>query len=120
LSDKKIIEIFKLNQRSEVSRAAASLCHQLIGKKWSPEYSLGQTESWFLDWLNDDIPLAFVTLEENTLVGMCSLQFNDGIRSDLMPWLGDLCVARTHQGRGIGKYALTPVQAPVHHFCSQL
>ncbi len=34
---------------------------------------------------------------------MCSLRENDGIRPDLMPWLGSLVVDPNYQKQGIGK-----------------
>ena len=71
--------------------------------RWSTDTTLREVESWMYEWLNDDMPLAFVALVENKPVGMCSLQFNDGIRPNLKPWLGDLCVNQAYQNRGIGR-----------------
>lgn len=96
--------IVKLNQcPPESINQAAKLCYEILVKKWSAENTLTETEDWFKQWLNDDIPLAYIALCSSEVVGMCSLQFNDGIRPDLMPWLGDLCVPIEHQNRGVGK-----------------
>lgn len=81
----------------------AKLWQEMLGKVWEPAVPYEEIKSWFDEWLNDRIPLAFVALDGRLPVGMCSLQLNDGMPSDLMPWLGDLCVAPAYQKRGIAK-----------------
>ena len=41
---------------------------------------------------------------------MCSLRSNDGIRSDLTPWLGSLIVDKAAQGRGIARLLIDAVK----------
>jgi predicted N-acetyltransferase YhbS len=49
------------------------------------------------------MPLTFIALDNDTPVGMCSLRENDGIRPDLIPWLGSLVVDPAFQKQSIGK-----------------
>ena len=51
----------------------------------------------------DRLPLAFVALHRNELVGMVSLKFHDmDTRPDLDPWLGGLLALPAWRNRGIG------------------
>lgn len=97
------IIINKLQNHVDVIPKLANLLHELIYKTWSPNYSIEEINLWFDEWKNNDIPLAFVALDVDTPIGMCSLQLNDGIRPDLQPWLGDLCVDPAYQNRGVGR-----------------
>lgn len=97
------INIKKLTDHVEAIPKLSILLHELICKRWSPQDSLLEIKLWFEEWKSDRIPLAFAALEDENPVGMCSLQLNDGIRSDLKPWLGDLCVDPAYQNQGVGK-----------------
>lgn len=97
------VNIFKLNVHLEAIPKLSILLYELICKKWSPQYSIEDIKAWFQDWKGNDIPLAFVALEADNPIGMCSLQLNDGIRSVHKPWLGDLCIDSAFQNQGIGK-----------------
>jgi GNAT superfamily N-acetyltransferase len=82
------------------------ICFNTLGK-WSPGVSRNEMQTWFNEWKNEGIPLALVAMKDDTTpVGMCSLQMNDGIRPDLSPWLGDLCIDPTYQKKGIGKFLI--------------
>ena len=84
--------------------ALAMLWQEVLGAIWLPKVSLEEAESWFYSSQNaDSLPLTYVALKDSKPVGMCSLSINDGIRPDLFPWLGDLCVRPDHQQQGIGK-----------------
>jgi GNAT superfamily N-acetyltransferase len=51
----------------------------------------------------DRLPLTFVALHRNELVGMVSLKFHDmDTRPDLDPWLGGLLVLPEWRNRGVG------------------
>lgn len=97
------IRICKLKAHIEAIPKLSILLYELICKKWSSQYSIEEIKAWFDDWKNENIPLAFIALDNDNPVGMCSLQFNDGIQSDLKPWLGDLCVDPAYQNKGTGK-----------------
>ena len=85
-----------------------------LGSGWMSDISASQIESWLQEWLNDEtLPFALIALDGNKPVGMCSLQVNDGIRPDLSPWLGDLCVDLTHQNQGIGKLLVRAAQEKI-------
>lgn len=69
-----------------------------------PDVSIERVKQRFVEHLNDDsIPLTFIALFNDKPVGMCSLRENDGIRPDLMPWLGSLVVDPDYQNQGIGE-----------------
>jgi GNAT superfamily N-acetyltransferase len=97
------IKIDLLKNHPHAIPLLANLWHTSLGQLWEPETSYEEIEKWFYDWLNEVIPLALVALDNNKPVGMCSVQFTDGIRPELKPWLGDLCVDPAHRKQGIGK-----------------
>lgn len=55
------------------------------------------------------MPITFIALENNQPVGTCSLRKNDGIRPDLVPWLGSLYVEPNFRSRGIGEKLIDAV-----------
>lgn len=74
-----------------------------MGSIWVPDISVERVEQRFHDHLNDVVlPITFVAFNGNKLVGGVSLRENDGIRPDLMPWLGSLIVDSGYQKKGIG------------------
>lgn len=82
----------------------AQIWYQVLGRIWLPDVPLEQVKQRFLEHLNDEeMPLTLVALFDSKPVGMCSLRENDGIRSDLMPWLGSLVVDPAYQKQGIGE-----------------
>lgn len=85
-----------------------------LGSGWMSNVPALEIESWLQEWFNDDVlPFALIALDGDRPVGMCSLQVNDGIRSDLSPWLGDLCVDLMYQNRGIGKQLVRAAQEKI-------
>ncbi|MBI2792199.1 MAG: GNAT family N-acetyltransferase [Gammaproteobacteria bacterium] len=70
-------------------------------RRWEPNASHEDIKKWLYEWMNDSIPMAFVAFDGAHPVGMCSLQFNDGLLSDLKPWLGDLFVIPDYQHKKI-------------------
>lgn len=82
----------------------AQIWHQVLGRIWVPDVPIDRVKQRFVEHLNEDaIPLTFVALFNDKPVGMCSLRENDGIRPDLMPWLGSLVVDPDYQKQGIGE-----------------
>lgn len=111
-----MITIDLLKNHPEAVPALAKIWLEVLGKTWMPHVSIAEITLWLSEWLNDNIlPLALIALDGDKPVGMCSLQVNDGIRPDLLPWLGDLCVAPAYQNRGIGKQL---VRAAIEKVCS--
>ena len=83
---------------------ATQLWYNTIGKKWCPDTTLSEVEVKFHEHLNKDaLPLTYIALDGEEVVGMCSLRANDGIKSKYLPWLGSLCIEETYRKRGIGK-----------------
>ncbi|WP_454784346.1 GNAT family N-acetyltransferase [Legionella sp. WA2024007413] len=75
-----------------------------LGKIWLPGVPLHVVEQRFLEHANNEtLPMTFVAFDEEKAVGMCSLRENDGIRPDLMPWLGSLTVKPEYQRQGLGQ-----------------
>jgi GNAT superfamily N-acetyltransferase len=103
------VKITLLKDYPEAMPSLAKIWRETLGQ-WFPEVQKEKVESWLHEWLNDNIPLAYIALDKDVPVGICSLQINDGIRPDLMPWLGDLCVDKTYQNQGIGKCLVEAVQ----------
>lgn len=100
------IKIDLLKNHPNSIPAIASIWHEVLGKIWMPEIGIEEIESWYYEELNEELPLAYIAFKDQTPVGTCSLQLNDGIRTDLKPWLGDLVVDPKYQKRGIGKMLL--------------
>lgn len=96
------VDLLKYHQNA-IPRLA-QIWHNVLGRIWVPDVSIECVEQRFVDHLNyDKIPLTLVALYEDKPVGMCSLRENDGIRPDLMPWLGSLVVDPDYQKQGIGQ-----------------
>src|SRR5437870_1341133 len=52
----------------------------------------------------DTLPLTLLALDDNDKpIGMCSLRETDGIRPDLIPWLGSLYVTLSHRKQQVGE-----------------
>lgn len=95
------IDLLKNNPKS--IDVLAQIWHRVLGRIWVPDIPIERVKQRFVDHLNDNsIPLTFVALFNDKPVGMCSLRENDGIRPDLMPWLGSLVVDPDYQKQGIG------------------
>ena len=91
--------------------ALAKIWHEGLGSDLVPGPSPQYVEQCLHERLNSDIlPIAFVALDGNKPVGMCSLRKNDGIRPDLAPWLASLVVSTAYRKRGIGKQLIAAVQ----------
>ena len=98
-----MIKIDVLKNHPHAIPALADIWYEVLGKIWCPEIRTQEIESWYHEWFNHDMPLAYIALYDDMPVGACSLQLNDGIRPDLAPWLGDLVVDPSYQKQGIGK-----------------
>ena len=98
-----MIKIDLLKNHSDAISTLVSLWYENLGKRWLPDVTLKEINDWYSEWLNDSVPTAYVALDNGKMpVGSCSLQWSDGIRSDLYPWLGDLVVCPKYQGQGVG------------------
>jgi GNAT superfamily N-acetyltransferase len=104
-----MITIDLLKNHPESIPRCAGIWYEVLGKIWSPEIGIQEIESWYHEWLNHDMPLAYIALYDDIPVGACSLQLNDGIRPDLAPWLGDLVVEPSYQKQGIGKMLIDAI-----------
>jgi N-acetylglutamate synthase-like GNAT family acetyltransferase len=99
-----MIKIDLLKNNPGAIDSLAQIWHQVLGSIWVPDIPIERVKQRFTEHLNDDsIPLTFVALFNDKPVGMCSLRENDGIRPDLMPWLGSLVVDPDYQKQGIGE-----------------
>lgn len=99
-----MIKIDFLKNHPQSIPRLAEIWSDVLGKIWLPDIPLERVIQRFDDHLNDNtLPLSFVALDADKPVGMCSLRINDGIRSDITPWLGSLVVDPAYQKQGIGK-----------------
>ncbi|CAM3058458.1 acetyltransferase [Legionella steigerwaltii] len=99
-----MIKIELLKNNLDAIPELALIWRELLGKIWLPEVPLEAVEQRFRDHANNEkMPIMFVALDGKKPVGMCSLRENDGIRPDLMPWLGSLTVKSEYQNQGLGK-----------------
>ncbi len=89
----------------------AKLHYQEIGQHWVLNASIESTEQRLMDHDNKDrLPLTFVALHAEQPIGMASLRENDGIRSDLTPWLGSLVVDPRFRGKQLGQMLVDKVK----------
>lgn len=107
-----MIAIDLLKNHPEAIPRLAQLSYELIGRKWIPGASVERAIERFKTHLNDEtLPVTFVAFDGDKPVGMCSLRKNDGIRSDLTPWLGSLIVDPEYQGHGIAQKLMDATKA---------
>jgi N-acetylglutamate synthase-like GNAT family acetyltransferase len=96
------IELLK-NHPNSIPRLV-DIWHEGIAKTWLPDACINRVQQQLHEHLNENsLPLTFVAFDGITPIGMCSLRVNDGIRTDLSPWLGSLVVDLNYQKQGIGK-----------------
>ena len=106
-----MITIDLLKNHPDVIPRLAAIWYEVLGKIWVPDIFMEHVKPRFHDHLNDSkLPLTLVAFDEGKPVDMCSLRANDGIRPDLMPWLGSLVVDPVYQGKGIGNLLVNATQ----------
>jgi len=106
-----MISITYLKYHPEIIPTLANMWHELLGKIWVPDVSIEKTMQRFHDHCNDsNLPLTLIALDNDKPVGMCSLRETDGIRPDLMPWLGSLVVGKAHQKQGIARLLMDAIK----------
>lgn len=89
----------------------AKLHYEEIGRHWVPDANAERAEQRLMAHMNrDKMPLTLVALQDKQPIGMVSLRENDGIRSDLVPWLGGLVVDPSFRGNQIGKILVDAVK----------
>lgn len=99
-----MIKIDLLKNHPQHVTKLVEIWHEGIATTWLPDACVNRVQEKLHTHLNDQaLPLTFVALDGDIPVGMCSLRENDGIRSDLTPWLGSLVVDPKYQKQGIGK-----------------
>lgn len=98
------IHIDYLKNHPNAIPALALIWHEVLGSVWIPDRKIETTEQNFRHHMNDEsLPLTLIALDGDKPVGAVSLRENDGIRPDLVPWLGSLIVDKDYQRRGIGE-----------------
>ena len=95
------IKIAYLKDHPDKIPALANLWHKVLGSIWAPDITIERVEQRFREHLNNNLlPMTVVAFDGNQLVGSVSLRESDGIRPDLMPWLGSLIVDKSYQKAG--------------------
>ena len=98
---KQDLEIGLLTDCQEHIPVLAKLWYEEISKHWAPNASIERAKQNLLKHSNrDQMPLTFVAIRQGKAIGMASLRENDGIRLDLVPWLGSLVVHPDYRGAG--------------------
>ncbi|STX51098.1 GNAT family acetyltransferase [Legionella busanensis] len=106
-----MITIKLLKEQQNSIPALAQLWYTALGKIWMPNTPISIVKERFESHLNDNtLPLTLVAFHHDEPVGMCSLRINDGIRPDLMPWLGSLAVHSDYQNQGIGEQLIKSIK----------
>ncbi|MFA6303928.1 MAG: GNAT family N-acetyltransferase [Legionella sp.] len=106
-----MIKIELLSKHQNKIPELAEIWREGLGKHWLPDVAIERVQQKFQEHLNEDkLPLTFVAFYEEKPVGMCSLRVNDGIRPDLMPWLGSLVVDPEYQKKGIAKKLIDAIK----------
>lgn len=90
----------------------AALNYQELGRFWNPSASIERAEQNLVKHSNrDQMPLTFVVIHNEKPIGMASLRENDGVRPDLVPWLGGLVVNPDYRGCGVGRGLIEAVKS---------
>jgi len=106
-----MIKIKYLCQFPQYVPDLANIWKESIGTAYLPDVTAEDIEVKLKSHLNQDIlPLTYVALDDDKAIGMASLRSDDGITSDLFPWLGSLCVSEGHRKRGVGKLLIDLVK----------
>lgn len=83
-----------------------------IGKIWIPDASVERAMQHFENHTNlSSLPMTFVAMDGEQVVGMCSLRHDDGLGDEMTPWLGGLIVAPLYRGKGIGEQLVNVIKA---------
>ncbi len=86
--------------------------------RYNPSSSLEKAQEKLKTHLNkNQLPLTYIALENDSPIGMCSLRQNDGIRPDLVPWLGSLYVVSHRRKQGIGEELIRVVTEKARSMC---
>ncbi|MFO8671963.1 GNAT family N-acetyltransferase [Legionella pneumophila serogroup 1] len=106
-----MITIDYLKHHSDSIPELAKIWHKVLGQIWIPDVPITRVEENLHNHLNSEqLPLTFVAFHEDKAVGMCSLRANDGIRSELTPWLGSLVVSEAYQKQGIARMLIDKIK----------
>lgn len=91
--------------------ALAQLYYDNLSKQWVPGASVEKAIETFHKHLNKQkLPLTCVALHLQKPIAMASLRVTDGIKPDLMPWLGSLVVDPSYRRQGIGEKLIEQVK----------
>ncbi len=103
------INIEKVNFRplaecQEYILVLSKLWYEELSRHWNPNATVESAQENLLKHLNQNqMPMTFVALYEEKPIGMASLRENDGLQSNLTPWLGSLVVSPAYRNCKIGE-----------------
>ncbi len=99
-----MIKIDLLRNHPYAIPALAHIWHEVLGKIWFPELTIGEIALLTYDELNHpNETTSFIALCDEIPVGFCTFKLKEEFRPDLGPWLADVVVAPKYQKQGIGK-----------------
>jgi GNAT superfamily N-acetyltransferase len=100
-----------LNDCREHIPSLAQLWYEEISRHWVPDASIEKAKQKLLAHLNNDnMPMAFVAINNNKPIGMACLRESDGIRKDTYPWLGSLVVHPSYRRCKVGETLINAVK----------
>jgi predicted N-acetyltransferase YhbS len=106
-----MIEIKYLSECQHYIPYLAKLQFEEISRHWVPNATILSTKQKLIQHANrDTLPMTLVATKNHEPIGMASLRINDGIRSDLEPWLGSLVVDKKHRGCKIGERLIKAIK----------
>ena len=114
-----MIKIDLLKNHPDAIPVLANIWHEVLGKIWFPELTIGEIESLTYDELgHPDETTSFAALYDEIPVGFCTFKLKEDFRPDLGPWLADVVVDPKYQKQGIGKMLVDVAvrQAKEHGF----
>ncbi len=105
------LEIKLLIECQEHIPELARLWFEEISKHWVPGASVERATQNLLAHSNHDkMPMTYVALYQGKPIGMASLRENDGIRPDLIPWLGSVVVDPAFRKQKVGERLIRAIK----------
>jgi N-acetylglutamate synthase-like GNAT family acetyltransferase len=107
-----LLEIKPLIDCQQYIPSLAKLWYQEIRQHWVPGSTIEQTQQELkIHSQKDKLPMAFVACYQGKAIGMACLRDNDGVKSQLTPWLGSLVVEPAYRKQRVGEVLINAVRA---------
>jgi GNAT superfamily N-acetyltransferase len=105
------MDIVPLQQRPDAIPTCAGWAFDTWGSPQAAD-AMAMAQRWRQDLAAPGLPLRWVALDGDTVLGMAALLADDlPARPDLFPWLGDVFTAPAARGRGVASALVRRVEA---------